>query len=151
MRIEAVVLAALLALSASAVGAQEEPAPEPEVAEVVLTEEESDQPSPVLAAGWCVFADREPEEAGDNEAEEEPGCDVGVGLALLRHRRLAWVAVLGAETLGTGVAWLVPQPGRRGPVVAIALGIVTRYDSAGIHRTIYPALGATLSFGRGAK
>lgn len=116
---------ALLLLAALPVSAQE-PAPEPSI---------------LSGAAWCVVHTREP-------AESEPGCDIGAGIALQRWRRLSWVAVVGAETLGTGLAWIAHRP-ERGPVVAVAAGVVVRYDSTGISAgEVYPALGATLSFGR---
>lgn len=150
MRVEAVALAILLALCAPAVQAQDE-APEgtPEAAE----EESTGHRSPLIAAGWCVVSDGEEKAVADDNAETEeeepaePGCDAGLGIALYRWRRLAWVAVAGSETLGTGVAWISYQP-KSGPVIAVALGLVARYGSRGIEPKVHLAIGATLSFGR---
>jgi hypothetical protein len=102
---------------------------------------DEDPGSPLVAAGWCV--------ARNGEAEEgAPGCDAGLGVALYRWRRLSLVAVIGAETVGSGVAWVAYRPEGGGPIVAIALGAVARYDTAGVDvGELYPALGATFSFG----
>lgn len=147
MRVEVVAIAVLLVLSASAVGAQEEPAEIPPDSTPELAEESDESPSPLAGAGWCVVRGKEKSDASKTEEPDRPGCDVGAGLSLLRYKRAAWVAVLGTETLGTGVAWLAHQP-KRGPAIAVAIGVVVRYDSSGIETKLYPALGATLSFGR---
>lgn len=125
-------------------------------------EAEEPEPFPVTAAGWCALKDRKGEteppsaptpapEAGKEEpavaAEEppKPGCDVGVGFALYRWRKLSWVAVLGQETLGTGLAF-VPYRPKRGPIPALAVGLVVPYDSEGIYSEPQLAIGATLAF-----
>ncbi len=96
--------------------------------------------SPIAGAAWCVLRRGDPE-----EEEKIAGCDVGVGLALARWRRLSWVAVLGVETLGTGLGWTAYRGGG-GATVAVAAGFVVAYDSGGIDaHKVYPALGATLS------
>lgn len=95
--------------------------------------------SPFAAAGWCAVI-----KAGEAEG---PGCDFGVGVSLARYGRLRWVAVVGAETFGSGVAW-VPFQRRGGPVIAVAAGVVMSYDAtAGIDREVHLALGATLGWG----
>jgi hypothetical protein len=140
VRLQVALLAALLAVPALA---EDAPSSEPE-------------PFPVQAAAWCVVQDREsspapvqePVEEEPREAVEEPaepGCDVGVGLALYRWRRLSWVAVLGQETIGTGLAF-VPHRPKRGPIPALAVGIVVPYDSEGIYSEPRLAIGATLAF-----
>lgn len=146
MRAEVVFLALLLVLSAGAVGAQEEPAEIPPDSTPEFAEEH-EPPSPLAGAGWCVVRGKKKSDTSKTEEPDKPGCDVGAGLSLLRYKRAAWVAVLGTETLGTGVAWLAHQP-KRGPAIAVAIGVVVRYDSSGIETRLYPALGATLSFGR---
>lgn len=90
-------------------------------------------PSRPLGAAWCA-----------EQSDDGPGCDVGVALALARHDRLSWVGALGAETLGTGVAWSVaPDAGRP---LAVSLGLVVRWDGTGIDTTqAYPAIGATIN------
>lgn len=162
----AVALFALLVLSAVAAGAQEWPTrisldvhfqdEEPDEAEEPAKEEAPAHRSPLIASVWCVISDseqkpaEEPDDPEDPETEETssaPGCDAGLGIALYRWRRLALVAVAGSETVGAGLAWIAYQA-KTGPVIAIALGIVARYDSRGIQRDVHPALGATLSFGR---
>lgn len=92
-----------------------------------------------------------------NDQSTNPGCDIGAGLALYRFKRfprLSWVAVLGRSTTGTGLAWTAyrPAPDSTGPILAVAIGAVVRYDVDGIYvREVYPALGATLSFMRGGE
>lgn len=92
----------------------------------------------LVAAGWCVFA------SDDTSA---PGCDMGVGLALHRWGRLSAVAIVGTETLGCGLAWTARRG--PGPVIAVGVGVVARYDAAGISTELHPAVGCTLSFSRG--
>lgn len=130
---------------------------------------QEEQTSILYASGWCVVKAHKPTEdmpSDDTNDTEEPdspesvdglepfsGCDIGVALSLYRLRRLAWVVVLGSKSLGTGLAWVVSRPDvhTSGPVIAIAIGIVARYDSGGVYvGEVYPALGATLSFGRAA-
>lgn len=120
-------------------------------------EAQEPDPFPVTAAAWCTLQDRQSEpappapETGEESppvaAEEppKPGCDVGVGLALYRWRKLSWVAVLGQETLGTGLAF-VPYRPKRGPIPALAVGVVVPYDSGGIYSEPQLAIGATLAF-----
>lgn len=52
----------------------EAPSPPPETEEL--------QHSILAAAAWCVVT---------SDEEESPGCDLGVGAALIRYRRLSWV------------------------------------------------------------
>lgn len=122
-----------------------------------------EEPSPLVMSVWCVAALDEDDpgappapEPLDGEGappapapdEGPPGCDGGPGLALARffNGRLAWVAVLGTKTLGTGLA-VVPHRPRRGPILAVAAGVVVRYDLAtGIEDEPHLALGVTASF-----
>lgn len=156
------VLVLLGLLVAAVAAAQEAPAPAPDPEPRESAEE---HPSPFVAAGWCIVTSdngkdaptsppsdpddpEAPPAAEDNaDADEEPGCDAGVGLALARHGRLAWVIVVGSNTVGTGIGWVPYQP-KSGRVIAIAVGVVARYDLRGIHTELYPAIGATLSLGR---
>lgn len=131
-------------------------------------EAEEGEPSPLVAGLWCVVASEKedrpapptpappegeeappaPAPAAEPEDEGPPGCDGGPGLALARffHGRLAWVAVLGTKTVGTGLA-VVPHRPKRGPVFAVAAGVVARYDLAtGIEDELHLALGVTASF-----
>lgn len=143
MTLRTLAMIALLVLAAPA-AAQEAPKAQVEP-----------DPFPVQAAAWCIVRDDKNEAPGpelgeDGEALEPeppaPGCDVGIGLALHRWRRASWVAVLGQETLGTGIAW-VPYRPARGPIPAVALGVVVRYGSEGIDGSeVYLALGTTLAF-----
>jgi hypothetical protein len=106
-----------------------------------LAAQEPDRPSPLSAGAWCIVRTTDTD-------SDQPGCDIGAGLALERWRKLSWVAVLGAETLGTGLAW-VPSRDGGGPVIAVAIGLVVRYDTTGIDGSqAYPAIGCTLSFMR---
>lgn len=101
--------------------------------------QESHSPSPVVGAGWCAV------KMGD---EETPGCDIGAGVALVHVNRISWIAVVGTKTVGMGLAWTVSNK----PVVAVAVGVICEYDETGIDGSkVYPALGATLSFNRGAQ
>lgn len=95
-----------------------------------------------VAAAWCTV---------ESQDEESPGyCDMGVGVALWRHKRLAWVAAVGAESVGTGIAWVALSPGSEGgPVVAVAAGIASQYSEDGIGRRPALTFGMTLSFSRG--
>jgi hypothetical protein len=121
----------------------------------------------VAAAGWCVVANNNQSDSqppddpllapdpNDQSSDESLGCDMGVGFSLYTyHDRLAWVAVLGSESLGSGVAWIINPQAKSAadhrPIIAIAIGIVTPYDTQGISNNIQFALGATLSL-RGVK
>ena len=133
-------------------------------------EAEEGEPSPLVAGLWCTVASEGKDEeapaapapdppegeetptapvpAAAPEDEGPPGCDGGPGLALARFfkGRLAWVAVLGTKTVGTGLA-VVPHRPKRGPVFAVAAGVVVRYDLAtGIEDELHLALGVTASF-----
>jgi hypothetical protein len=119
---------------------------------------------PLVAGGWCAVQARnmKPHSSTGNSVDPTsgttpnhgPGCDAGLGLALLtfhnrQHQptRLSLVSVLGTKTLGIGLAWIVIRPTPSFPrVVALAIGAVVQYDSGGIYRQVYPALGATMSF-----
>lgn len=126
----------------------------------------TEQRSPIAAAGWCVIAESDSADradradSADNSGEADdaepdsarPGCDIGIGIALQTYRKLSWVAVIGTGTIGTGLAWTAYRPPAesRQPVIAVAIGIVTSYSADGISSDLHPAIGATLSFGRGA-
>lgn len=143
-----ILLALVLLVPSPAFGQEASPPPE---------EIEAPEPYPVAAAAWCAVrsgedeapsiepdADGEPPEAQEDPGA--PGCDIGVGAPIYRWRRTSLVAVLGAETVGAGIAWTAYRP-ERGPILAFALGLVARYDSRGIDGSeFYPAVGATLSF-----
>jgi hypothetical protein len=133
-------LVALLLLPLPAL-AQDEP-PEPcEDCEPVEEPAEVEAHPRLVAAGWCPVRTGEP-------SYDAPACDVGLGLALHTWRRLAVVAVVGSDTVGAGLAWVVRDGD--GPAVAIAAGVVARYDDRGVDGgELYPALGVTLNFGRG--
>lgn len=93
--------------------------------------------SPLVGAAWC--------QVGQAEAGAS-GCDVGLGVALYRWHHLAAVAVVGQESVGAGLAWVVTPSDYRGPSVAVAVGMVAHYDSSGIQTDPQPALGVTIAF-----
>lgn len=118
----------------------------------------------IAAAGWCVVQSSNQSESDqsnnqppddsfppqeDDQSTTNLGCDIGVGFSLYRYKRIAGVAVLGSESLGVGIAWILNPYARSDidnrPVIAIAAGIVTAYDTRGISRDVQFALGATLS------
>lgn len=78
----------------------------------------------IVAAAWC------PVRSEDEPEEDDPGCDVGVGAALLRHGRAALVGAIGTETVGLGGAW-VAHSGEQ-LTVAVAVGVVAPYDGDGL-------------------
>lgn len=88
----------------------------------------------MVGAMWCA-----------EDTPGSPGCDVGVGTALAAHDRVSWVATIGVETIGTGVAWTANPSGR--PIVAVGVGAVARWSESGVESEVYPAIGATVSFG----
>lgn len=120
----------------------------------------------IAAAGWCVVTDRKSESKSTDQPSQPPddsfppqsdesestsplGCDIGIGFSLYTHNRLAIVAVVGSESIGSGLAWIINPHAKsesdHRPVMAIAIGIVTPYDSSGIGRDVQLALGMTLS------
>ena len=110
---------------------------------------------PLTASGWCAIQSRNSKQTSSSSSTSSdstsshagPGCDAGLGLALFTHNRLSLVSVLGTKTIGIGLAWVVVKPSPTFQhVVALAVGVVVRYDSSGIYRQVYPALGATMSF-----
>jgi hypothetical protein len=118
----------------------EEPAP-PEPA--ALPPEPEDPR--LAAAAWYVVR-----RSGDDLPEGEIGRDFGLGVGLLRWRRLSWVAVVGAQSLGTGLAWVAHRGGEGRPVIAVAVGVVAPYDEGGVYSDqLRPAVGATVALGRG--
>lgn len=128
-----IALFGLAFLAAVSPGWCAEPPPAPEKPSPAFDE------GPVIASTWCVVK---------SSAQGGPGCDVGAGVALVSWRRVHWVAVIGSKTVGTGFAWTVRAATPSYPhAIAIAVGVVAPRDSAGIGRHLYPALGATISFG----
>lgn len=106
-----------------------------------LEESEADKPSPFSAAGWCSVTSGHSEEAYS-------GCDLGIGAALARWNRLAWVGVVGRETIGTGVAWIASDGSGRLPAVAVSLGVIAPWSDEGVRVDRWaPAIGATFGFG----
>lgn len=119
----------------------------------------------VAAAGWCVVKSSNSQSSDSNSTDQQPpddsfppqsdesdsttsplGCDIGVGFSLYTHNRLAVVAVVGSESIGSGIAWILnPNAPDNRPVMAVAIGIVTPYDRNGIGRDVQLALGMTLS------
>lgn len=95
----------------------------------------------VVAAAWCAIrVDDAP----------NPGCDVGVGVSLVSHGRLRWVAAIGSSTIGTGLGWIVGRSELG--VIAVSVGVIVPYDDQGINgEQLYPAIGATLSFAKGGE
>lgn len=121
--------------------------------------------SQIAAAGWCVVQssnnqsdqsnpdDSFPPQSDESESSSALGCDIGIGFSLYTLNRLALVAVVGSESIGSGVAWII-NPHKKSetdhrPVMAIAIGIVTPYDGNGIGRDVQFALGMTLSLRQG--
>lgn len=170
------ILATLLWLSPPALSQEPESAPEPPSPAVSpsplvgaawctlrVSESKPESARPIPGGGGDSGGDpNDPDTPSNpdlsiNDQSTNPGCDIGAGLALYRFRRyprLSWVAVLGRSTTGTGLAWTAyrPTPDSTGPILAVAIGAVVRYDVDGIYvREVYPALGATLSFMRGGK
>lgn len=81
-------------------------------------------------------------------ADDAPSCDAGLAVALHTWRRFSAVAVVGADTVGAGLAW-VAYRGDSGPVVAVAAGVVARYDSRGVDGgELFPAVGITANLWR---
>lgn len=116
--------------------------------------------SQIAAAGWCIVTDssskdpiEQPDDSFHPQEDEQStslGCDIGIGFSLYTyHNRLAVVAVVGSESIGSGIAWIINPHAKSAtdhrPVMAIAIGIVTPYDGSGIGRDVQLALGMTLS------
>lgn len=155
--------ALVLVLVALPVAAQELD-PEPEPVEVEVVEEEA-RPRFALA-GWCPLRSGQREQAPDQAAEgegaeegeqvgeqagdeEQLGCDAGVGYGLVgrdfAQGRLSLVGVLGAKSLGFGVAWTFGDWRRP---VSVALGLVAPYDQGGVYGDEAAlAVGATVGVG----
>lgn len=131
----------------------------------------------VAAAGWCVVTDQEsnsdsssidqpPDDSFPPQPDEQPeqpnqlGCDIGIGFLLYRpsnpkYNRFALVAVIGSESLGPGIAYIL-NPNAKSeadhrPIMAIAFGVIAPYDGNGIGRDLQLALGMTLSLRQGAE
>lgn len=124
----------LLALLPVAAGAQVVADDEEEQAE-----EESE--SLIVAAGWCTFQTGE----ADEEEEVPPGCDLGVGVSFFGRGPWRVVAAVGSWSVGVGLARVAVRP-KRGPVIAVAIGLIVPYDSSGIDPHPRLALGATFGF-----
>ncbi len=123
--------------------------------------------SQVAAAGWCVVTNGNG--SSDNQPPDDPllapdpndqsandsslGCDIGIAFSLYRYKRLALVAVVGSESLGPGIAWIInPYPKSETdhrPVLGIGIGIALPYDTDGIVLDPYLTLGMTLSLRQG--
>lgn len=103
--------------------------------------EAEERESLIVAAGWCTFQSGE---ASDEEGAA-PGCDLGVGVSLYGRDRWRVVAAVGSWSVGAGLAWVALRPGR-GPVIAVAVGLMAPYDSSGIDPHPRLALGATFGF-----
>lgn len=119
----------------------------------------------IAAAGWCVVQSSDQSESEPLDPIDQPddsfppqadesnsalGCDIGIGFSLYTYRnRLAVVAVVGSESVGSGVAWILNPHAKSSsdhrPVMAIAVGVVTPYNKGGIGRNVQLALGMTLS------
>lgn len=139
--------ALLLALTLATAPAPQAEDPPPALEEPAAPLPDAPRVGILAAAGWCVLKTDSREDRADDLADL-PGCDLGMGVAIVRHRRLSWVAVIGTQTLGTGVAWRVGG-GDGIPVVAVAVGAVVRWDETGVDATeVLPAVGATLTFAR---
>jgi hypothetical protein len=106
------------------------------------------EPSRVAAAGWCALHDSSSEADAESDSSRSPGCDFGLAASVYDWRRFHLVGVLGAETVGVGLARVVSAEGDS-RVIAVALGVVALYDDQGIDTgSATLALGATLSFRR---
>lgn len=69
----------------------------------------------IAAAGWCVVQsssnqsdqsnpdDSFPPQSDESDSSSALGCDIGIGFSLYTHNRLALVAVVGSESIGSGV------------------------------------------------
>lgn len=116
-------------------------------------------PSPFVAAGWCTVKESGEDSAAADPIDGDEGtqstndsasasyCDMGIGFALYTRGQLSVVGVIGSMSAGLGLGWRIPTP-ERGPILAVAIGVLVRYDADGIGRDIRPGLGITLTFGR---
>lgn len=106
--------------------------------------------SPLVASGWCIVKSSSTKKDPAASATKDtagPGCDVGVGAALVSRGRFSLVAAIGTKTIGTGIAWTAYKPTPQFPrAIAVAIGIASSWDSTGIGHKIYPVIGATVSF-----
>lgn len=145
--------------------AEQEPAEEPTepTADTELDEQSAAQrTNPFVAAGWCTVkesgedstatdTDTDPSDDTDDQtvtdSDSDSYCDIGIGFALYTRGQLSVVGVIGSMSAGLGLGWRIPTP-ERGPVLAVAIGALVRYDADGIGRDIRPGLGITLTFGR---
>lgn len=117
-----------------------------------------DRASPYAAAGWCTIrksgengasALSSDGDSGDGSDDGGDGyCDMGVGFAIYGWKNFYLVGVVGSKSAGPGIAYKIPTP-EGAPVLAVALGLLFRYDSeGGIGRNLRPGLGMTLTFDR---
>lgn len=136
---------------------EQEPAEEPAES---TADTESPSPSPFVAAGWCTVKESgedstatDPIDGGEDtqtttDSDSDSYCDMGIGFALYTKGRVSIVGVIGSMSTGLGLGVRIPTP-ERGPILAVAIGVLVRYDADGIGRDIRPGLGITLTFGRG--
>lgn len=123
----------------------------------------------VAAAGWCVVTDSKSTDSDpieqppddsfppqqDEQLSNQLGCDIGIGFIFYQYKHLGLVGVVGSESIGVGVAWIINPRARSDtdhrPVMAVAIGTATPYNSNGIGRDIQLTLGMTLSLRQGIK
>lgn len=124
-----IIVAALLALMATPLFAQEKP----------LT-------AHLSAAGWCAVktGSNDKADTSTDKKAAKPGCDIGMAASLYEWRRLAAVAAIGTDTVGLGGAWIAQQGGEGRPTIAVSFGVVAPYDMTGISVSDWAiAVGAT--------
>lgn len=137
-RLPVVFASMILAAGVLPLEGQESPDPAPPSPDVPVVA----RSAPIAAAGWCAVRDGE---RGDGE----PGCDAGIAGALKRWERASLVVALGGETVGLGGSWTLWRSDL-GTAFAVAAGVIAPYDGDGVDLSGWsPAVGATLSFGRG--
>lgn len=120
----------------------------------------------VAAAAWCVVTDQKsgskstdqpsqlpddpfPPQSDESESTSPLGCDIGIGFLFYRYKHLGLVGVVGSESLGGGVAWILNPQAKSDtdnrPIMAVAIGLATPYDEDGIYQDFQLTLGMTLS------
>lgn len=119
----------------------------------------------VAAAAWCVVqssnqsdqSSPQPDDSFPPQPDEEQssslGCDVGIGFLFYQYKHLGLVGVVGSESIGTGIAWIINPRAKSStdhrPIMAVAVGVATPYDSNGIGKDLQLTLGMTLSLRKG--